>query len=274
MVEYKNRNPQLRKHDFSTLLASLEFFFPEAKGKLAMSHACLRGWEISYSTKHTTPMGRAIGTLFASHMSSRGNPRLGVAMYFQVRKGLRPGELFDIRRSDVILPSDAGTPESLDVIVVGLGVRTNTKAKRPQAVTILKSEHPQLTILLERICSVTSHNCKLFPFTIDQYRREIQDIEKRLGLSFGFSAHSPRAGFASEGKARGISFTELREEGRWLADASLRTYIDLVSAAHISVTLRSRGLVPALEFAAQHILEYFPASSLATAFDPKFARRR
>ena len=47
MIDYKNRSPQLRKHDFSTLLVSLEFFFPEAKGNLAMSHACLRGWEIS-----------------------------------------------------------------------------------------------------------------------------------------------------------------------------------------------------------------------------------
>ena len=79
-------------------------------------------------------MGRAIATLFALYMASRGNPRLGVAFYFQVRKGLRPGELFDIRRSDVVLPSDVGCFDSPNSCAIGLGVRRNTKAKRPESV--------------------------------------------------------------------------------------------------------------------------------------------
>ena len=272
LVEFKNFHPALRKHDFHTMVAAVEFFFPELKGKLSMAHAALRGWDISYSTKHTVPMGRAIATLFATHMAARGNHRLGAGLYLQARKGLRPGELFDIRREDLVLPSDTCEADSPGYCVIGLGVRVGTKAKRAQSVVIDPHEHPQLIILLERLASTTGAGCKLFPHTIEQYRSEIKLIEQLLGLSFGFGPHSPRAGFASEGRARGMSFVELREAGRWVADSSLRIYIDCVSAAAISVTLRSKGLVPALTFAAEHALEYFPVSALASVYDPRFRR--
>ena len=273
LLEFKNSQKYLRKHDFSTLLAAVEFFFSEAKGALPRSHASLKGWEISYSTRHTVPMGRAIATLFSSYMASRGNPRLGIALYLQVRKGLRPGELFDIRRSDVVLPSDINSTDSPGSCIIGLGIRASTKAKRPQSVIVFPYEFPQLMEVLNRICTVTAPNAKLFPYTIEQYRKEIHDIQDLLNIDFGFSAHSPRAGFASEGRARGLSFTELREQGRWVADSSLRVYIDTVAASHISIALRAKGLVPALEFASRHILEYFPISSLASVYDTRFRRK-
>ena len=272
LVEYKNFHPNLRKHDFHVMVAAVEFFFPELKGSLAMSHASMRGWDISYSTRHTIPMGRAIATLFATHMAARGNPRLGAALYLQVRKGLRPGELFDIRREDLVLPSDTSETDAPGFCIIGLGIRVGTKAKRAQSVVVDPVEHPQLIILLERLAVTTSSKSRLFPHTIEQYRKEIKAVESALGLSLNFGPHSPRAGFASEGRARGMSFVELREAGRWVADSSLRIYIDCVSAAAISVTLRSKGLVPALTFAAQHALEYFPVTALASVYDPRFRR--
>ena len=140
--------------------------------------------------------------------------------------------------------------------------------------TINPREHPQLIVILERLVLTTPPNSRVFPYTIEQYRQEIKDIEKVLGTNFNFSPHSPRAGFASEARARGMSFVELREAGRWVADSSLRVYIDLVTAASISVTLRSKGLLPALTFAAQRALDYFSLEALATIYDTRFRKRK
>ena len=71
-----------------------------------------------------------------------------------------------------------------------------------------------------------------------------------------------RAGFASEARARGLSFEEVREKGRWTSDSSLRIYLDVQGAAQISVTLRLKGLSESIQWAAANWLRYTPASSL------------
>ena len=90
----------------------------------------------------------------------------------------------------------------------------------------------------------------------------LNKYERKLWLEIGWTPHSPRSGFASELIAAGVSFTEVRERGRWVADSSLRTYIDVVSAAGISVSLRLSGLAEAIAFAQARFLDFFPAAKL------------
>ena len=79
-----------------------------------------------------------------------------------------------------------------------------------------------------------------------------------MGVTCGYTPHSPRAGFASERFADGESFTSLKETGRWLADTSLRTYIDVISASTVAVKYEAAGLTPALAWCFHHIGSYFP----------------
>ena len=106
--------------------------------------------------------------------------------------------------------------------------------------------------------SLTPHNGRVFPFSYDLYRKLLKRIEQTLGFSVGWTPHSPRAGFASDAIARGVPFAEVREAGRWRADSSLRTYIDVVSAAQITVDLRVRGFVEAQAYARDHFEEFLP----------------
>ena len=48
----------------------------------------------------------------------------------------------------------------------------------------------------------------------------------------GFSAHSPRAGWATELRLKGVSFTKIKTQKRWSSDKSLLTYLD------VSTTMR------------------------------------
>ena len=78
----------------------------------------------------------------------------------------------------------------------------------------------------------------------------------------GWTPHSPRIAFASELVAAGVRFTEVRERGRYIADSSLRTYIDVASAAGISAALRLSGLAEAIALARGSFLDFFPAAKL------------
>ena len=151
-------------------------------------------------------------------------------MLVQRELGLRPSELLALETTDVSLPEHQHAPRTLRA-VVALGVSVGTKSKRAQA-ALLKDA--LLINLLRYVISMTKPGDRIFPFSYTTYRRLLINVEQKLSVSIGWTPHSPRAGFASVSIQDGASFWETREAGRWLADSSLRVYIDLVAVGQIS----------------------------------------
>ena len=94
----------------------------------------------------------------------------------------------------------------------------------------------------------------LFPVKMGSYNKILKRVEAILGTDFGFTPHSPRAGFATDGVIGGVPFAELQEQGRWVSPPSLRRYIDIITASSVDQRAEALGLVKAPEFAYQHIL--------------------
>ena len=86
---------------------------------------------------------------------------------------------------------------------------------------------------------------RLVPTSYGAYARLIRAAEQALGLSVGWTPHSARAGFASDGIARGRPAPDIQEEGRWRSAESFRTYVDVITAASINASLEAKGLGPA-----------------------------
>ena len=253
LVEYKNfkgdSEDPLSLAKFTQLVSAVEFFFPRAKGKLALSHAVLKGWGISHVTRHTVPMGRGPCALFACFMAAEGRPRLGAGCVLQSTCGLRPSEMLNLKGGDLSFPEERGLSAESEPIIVGLGLRTGTKLKRPQVALVRPQEEPELALVLRLIAIRTGVDEQLVPYSLDQYRKQIKWMEGRLEMNIGWGPHSPRAGFASDARAAGKSFEEVREQGRWQADSSLRTYLDVMQAAQIALSLKSAGLAPSIAWA-------------------------
>ena len=57
--------------------------------------------------------------------------------------------------------------------------------------------------LLRHLRSITSPGERLFPYSLEVYRRELKEIQMGFGLETGWTPHSPRAGYASEASALG-----------------------------------------------------------------------
>lgn len=263
LVEWKNA-AAVSKNSFSGAVAAVEFYFPMYRGHLPWSHHVLKGMNIVHVPKHTVPMMYKYACFFAVHFVAKRAARLGVGIVTQQLKGLRPSEMLGLRARDVSLPEE-GAITNANSTVLNLGAKTGTKAKRPQA-AIVPGDHI-VTELLRRTKAVcVSLDERLFPYTLAKYNTLLRQVCSEHGLEdTHWSAHSPRAGFASEARAQGKSFVEIREEGRWVADSSLRIYIDVVATSQLETDLKSSHVKQAADFAAKHIDKYLSRAVLAAS---------
>ena len=139
--------------------------------------------------------------------------------------------------------------------MLGLGIRSGTKAKRPQSVILRGSKKVALVRWLRSTCAATD---PLIGYSYEQMRRLLARTVSELGLAeIGWSAHSPRAGFASDLVAKGVPILTIKDLGRWVSEASARTYIDVTASSSILVTFRTRHLTAAMAYACQHLLTFF-----------------
>ena len=254
IMEWKvDTNPS--KANFENLLAAVEFVLPRAKGKLLVSRACAAGWARAHQARHTVPCSRQLAHLVACHLCAAGRHRLAIGLLLQQELGLRPNEMLNLEAGDIALPEDQPGTRGSARAVLGLGLRTGTKAKRPQAAVLRDG---QLIGLLRWLKHRVADDHQVIPENYDQYRRAIKSMEEKIGLPMGLTPHSARAGYASDRMAEGWSFVEIREGGRWVADSSLRTYLDIVASASIALSLKTSGFNDAIAFSIKYLMNYFP----------------
>ena len=70
--------------------------------------------------------------------------------------------------------------------------------------------------------------------TVAQLNALLRKASAMLGLRTSRTAHSARAGWATELQMAGVPFPILKERGRWRSDESLRIYLDTINALHIT----------------------------------------
>ena len=255
LVEYKNAN-EIQKAKFAHTVSSVEFYFVRYRGHLHLSHTVLAGWAVVEETRHTVPLGYRPASLMATHMVVRFKARLALGMMLQVVTGLRPTEMLHIESGHIALPEDIGSDISRSPMVVALEPKVGTKVKRPQTVRVT-SRHAELVRLISACRRATPANKKMFPYSIETYRKELKHLDAFLGFAAGWGPHSPRAGYASDHQLAGTPFEEIREGGRWSADQSLRTYLDIVSSMATLQRAQHKGMAAALEWAGAYWYTYF-----------------
>ena len=242
----------LTKSQHITLVAALEFFLPYLKGKLVLCREALKGRSNAEPTKHTVPLTTEMALLFGAYMASKGKVRVGVAMILQQSTGLRPSELLSLQQDHVYVSPDCRQP-----ITLRLGAVVSTKVKREQFVLLSPLKHPLAFALLRKLHAGTVAGARLFPFGYCMYNTSFKQCEMHYQLQLGFTAHSPRAGFATSQVIAGIPVKEIQAAGRWLCEASFQTYVDVVAAAHIKAQVGSKELDTTVQWVKNHLHLYF-----------------
>ena len=175
-----------------------------------------------------------------------------------------PNELLRLRPEDSLFPEEEGASLQNMPLLSGFGVRGGTKVKRFQFVRLDKRCWRFVRVLCVLQLS-TLEGLLVFPESYSTFRLLLRRVEAQLGLSVGWTPHSGRAGYASDSRAEGVPFEEVREQGRWQSDSSLRRYLDIVGASSIGVSLRAAGLAKALEVLSTRWTEWVDIEALEYA---------
>ena len=256
LVEYKHSQLPT-KSEFEAAVAGVEYAIPQAKARLPWSHAVLAAWNVVHQPKHTIPMTEGPAVFIGCHMAAKRHARLGAGVIVQEALGLRPSELLGLEHEDVMLPEDRAEQLWMPT-VLSLGTKHGTKAKRAQTVQLAA---PKKVALIRWLKSGTRPGERLIGYTYENYRRVLSQTCEQQGLQdLGFTPHSPRSGFASDCVAAGLGFSRTRELGRWVSESSLRTYVDITSAAAIQVSFKLQHLNEAVAYCCANMLQFFVGS--------------
>ena len=245
---------ELTRSKHTMLVAALEFFMPHLKGKMILSREALRGRTNVDQIKHTIPLPCEAAHLIAAWHTSEGRYRMGAAVLVQHSTGLRPSELLGIQADHVFIAAGlVGTSK----ISIRLGSVVSTKVKREQNVLVCLSEFPFVCKLLQWLVKSTSAGGKIFGFGYSLYNNSFKLAEQHFRLQVGWTAHSGRAGFATDLIVKGVPFSTVQARGRWLSENSFRCYINVIGSLDTKARVSARGLWEEAIWCQQNIDRYF-----------------
>ena len=245
---------ELTRSKHTLLVAALEFFMPHLKGKMILSREALRGRTNVDQIKHTIPIPSEAAHLIAAWHASEGRYRMGAAVLVQHSTGLRPSELLGIQSDHVFVPSGLiGAAK----VSIRLGSVVSTKVKREQNVLVCFSEFPFACKLLEWLVRTTSLGDKIFGFGYSSYNNSFKLAEQHFRLQVGWTAHSGRAGFATDLIVKGVPPSTVQARGRWLSENSFRCYIDVIGSLDTKARVSARGLWEEAVWCQENIDKYF-----------------
>ena len=256
IVEYKQDQEDISRHQLTYLVAGVKFFFPAFRRQLPWIDAVLSGWEKLAEVKHTVPLPKILSKLMAIKLLGKGLPRMGLALVLQTHTGLRPGELLALQPEHFSFPQADGHSLLERPVFISLGVKTGTKVGRPQ-VSRIQPRDAVLSMVVAELLRHSPVGTPIFTFNMAAYRRQIQLLDASMMLNAGFGAHSPRSGYATDSLAEGVGWEEVRAVGRWEAEASFRRYVDQVAADRARVMARTLGLAEVLVWADRYWFRYF-----------------
>ena len=230
---------------FELLVCAVRFFLP-ALVSLPYAGASLRGWRKHTAPRHKTPMLFICVVAFARALCRRDAHEQAAGLVVQFGAFLRPNELLRLTAKDVVLPEAAPQygPTPTAILVLGTATR-GTKVGRQQVAHV---RHPwAIAALRFLVHRARVHGGTLVRVPYSQYRASFLRAGEDTGLTqagLRFTPHCPRAGAATQGKLEGRSVPDLMEDGRWVAQRSLRTYLD------VAMAMASRSLHAAQPFRA------------------------
>ena len=131
-------------------------------------------------------------------------------------------------------------PSNKDQAVLILGMRRGTKIGRRQFVT---TADPVAKRMVAAFWSSTPPGAPLSQTTTyGRYAALLKRAWRHARVDhLNFTAHSPRAGWATEQRLLGAYFSEIKAQGRWASDRSLLTYLDLSTTLLLQLQLNALG---------------------------------
>jgi len=229
----------LRKAEGSQFVAALIKAYPPVRYQLPWTFSVQKNRAAAEPPQHHEPLSWPMALALAAVLDLFGRKSDAVQLLVQWRLGFRPGEALQLQAEHIFLP-DA----SYDCGIVRAGVARGTKLRRTQFVRVYRSD--TLTwLLLSRVKACRAPSQRIGRWTsVPQQTWWMRKATRALQLEEKWSAHSPRAGWATARHVGGQSVEGLMLDGRWASMQSLRVYLDAIGSTRGDNTPRAMELMP------------------------------
>ena len=199
--------------------------FPPLRYALPWAVATRNNLVATAPPQHHPPLTWRLCLGLAAVLSLLGRKGDAVGLIAQWRLGLRPGEALKLLPDHIWLPT---LPHFC--AIVRLGVGRGTKVGRQQYVRVYPEDRFTLWLLQQTF-----------------WMRQASTL---LALGDRWTAHSPRAGWASARHLAGQPLAELQGDGRWSSVGTLKVDIDVIGSMQAEAeqaSLRLSGWLDELE---------------------------
>eukprot|EP00435_Cladocopium_sp_Y103_P068451 s617_g31.t1 len=205
----------------SYALAAVQFYAPTSRGKLREAWKLMGLWQKLEQPRRATPMDPAMLFAFAGTFWNWRWEDLACLTVVGFAGLLRTGEMFGLKRSDVVL-----SRQSRQASILFLYHTKTAQRKMINSEKVLIYEQCAQACL-RRLCKGKSADDFLVDISPAKYRSLWKDIVSHLKLEkFHYLPYSLRRGGATSAHREGMSYDQLLTKGRWQSLSTAQLYVD------------------------------------------------
>ncbi|CAE7380279.1 gag-pol [Symbiodinium natans] len=215
------------------------------RGQLPRTRRSMQGWRNLDPGVTRPPLAWPLVALIALTVLQADQFVACMAILFMFATYVRPGEVFEIRRQDLVKSRSLGQVWSVNLHPSDDLQESKVEVSN-ETILLDNKEIPWLGAALE--CMTAISGAALFPTNYTELLDTWHRALKQLGLGFKFAVpHQLRHSGASWDRFKNYrSLLEVKHRGRWAADSSLKRY-----EQHAMVAQQFEKLAPALKRRAQ-----------------------
>lgn len=249
-------------------MLSFQIMRPRLRRKLQASWDAIKSWEEQQPSSFRAPVPMTLlmaitcqAVLNSEKSDSRSEARRWLALAVMVLTGfyglLRPGELLNLRASDVVPPNSMSLGSAFSVVRIA----RPKNARQMGIQQYVEIRHPDAANWLAWLKSERQPEAALWNSTPHRFRSMFKSVCRSLNIeSLRLSPASLRAGGATWLVDQGIEVSRVRFLGRWAHMRSLEHYLQVARAQQITLSIAPTIALQLKKFLMRfHFLVHLPA---------------
>jgi hypothetical protein len=221
----------------SYTLAAVQFFRPQVKGQLTKAWKLLALWGKLEQPRRATPLDAPLCLAFAGKFLQWQWHELACITIVGFCGLLRTAEMFQLKRSQVVLPRRAN-----QAAILFLFNTKTTKRNLLEAEKVMITEQVGIDAL-RYLCNQVRKDEPLVSVSPAKFRTLWKEVVNEFLLTqFHYLPYSLRRGGATCAYREGMSFDQLMAKGRWRNLATARGYLDLALQEYATISLPPQSL--------------------------------
>jgi hypothetical protein len=213
-------------------IAAIQFHdsrFKSGEMLLVRSKRALKGWRKLVPQGSRLPMPKLICQGIAMMMLARGQRGMAIMTLADFDMYLRPSEGLELTGKCVVAPvRGAGIAFQFFAVII-----RDLEDGRPDKVGVydntLLLNNPRSSFLgpvLKALATKAGPSGRLFTFSMEEYRKELEQCSKLMGLKDVLHPYQLRHGGATEDMNSGArTRLEVKDRGRWATETSIKRYV-------------------------------------------------